>query len=85
MVVILEKKVIASVNILYYMPDFVDIVQEFIWQTKDVKPNYPRVHKFLNYWHAEIDAVIAEVSITSTPLHKHHYRKVDKVWPLPQI
>ena len=79
MVVILEKKVIATVNVLYYMPDYRNIVQEFLWQTKDVKPDYPRVHKFLNFWHHEIDAVIQDVQITSEPLHRRKYRKVDHI------
>ena len=34
-----------------------------IWQTDDVRPEYPRVHKFLNYWHDNIDAVIEEIEI----------------------
>ena len=35
----------------------------FIWQTDDVRPEYPRVHKFLNYWHDNIEAVIEEIEI----------------------
>ena len=45
------------------MPDYNHILQEFIWQTADVRPEYPRVHRFLNYWHDNIEAVIAEVNI----------------------
>ena len=45
------------------MPDYQHILQEFIWQTYDVKPEYPRVHKFLNYWHDNIEAVIEEIKI----------------------
>ena len=55
------KKNVVTVDILYYMPDFNDIVQEFIWQTPDITPELPRVHKFLNHWHKNIDAVIKEV------------------------
>ena len=45
------------------MPDYNHILQEFIWQTADVRPEYPRAHRFLNYWHDNIEAVIAEVNI----------------------
>ena len=45
------------------MPDYTHILQEFIWQTSDFRPEYPRVHKFLNYWHDNIEAVISEVNI----------------------
>ena len=52
-----------TLNVLYWMPVYTHILQEFIWQTADVRPEYPRVHKFLNYWHDNIEAVISEVNI----------------------
>ena len=45
------------------MPDYTHILQEFIWQTADVRPEYPRVHRFLNYWYDNIEPVISEVNI----------------------
>lgn len=51
----------VTVDIFYYMPDYNSLIQEFIWQTTDVKPDYPRVHKFLNYWKDNIDAIIKEI------------------------
>ena len=60
---ILIKNTIVTLNVLYWMPDYTHILQEFIWQTADVRPEYPRVHKFLNYWYDNIEAVISEVKI----------------------
>ena len=60
---ILIKNTIVTLNILYWMPDYEHILQQFIWQTLDVRPEYPRVHRFLNYWHDNIEAVISEVNI----------------------
>ena len=60
---ILIKNTIVTLNVLYWMPDYTHILQEFIWQTVDVRPEYPRVHRFLNYWHDNIEAVISEVNI----------------------
>ena len=60
---ILIRNTIVTLNVLYWMPDYTHILQEFIWQTADIRPEYPRVHKFLNYWHDNIDAVISEVNI----------------------
>ena len=57
------RNTIVTINVLYWMPDYTHILQEFIWQTIDVRPEYPRVHKFLNYWHDNIEAVISEVNI----------------------
>ena len=60
---ILIRNTIVTLNVLYWMPDYTHILQEFIWQTSDVRPEYPRVHRFLNYWHDNIEAVISEVKI----------------------
>ena len=45
------------------MPDYENILQQFICQTKDVVPDIPRVHKFLNYWNNNIDAIMSEVKV----------------------
>ena len=60
---IIIRNTIVTLNVLYWMPDYTHILQEFIWQTSDVRPEYPRVHRFLNYWHDNIEAVISEVNI----------------------
>lgn len=57
----LKQTRIITLDILYYMPDRPSIVQEFIWQTEDHIPELFRVHKFLNYWKDNIDAVIKEI------------------------
>ena len=57
------RNTIVTLNVLYWMPDYTHILQEFIWQTADISPEYPRVHRFLNYWHDNIEAVISEVNI----------------------
>ena len=60
---IIVKKTIVTVNVLYWMPDYDHILQQFVWQTADVRPEYPRVHRFLNYWYDNIEAIISEVII----------------------
>ena len=63
MLVVIRRKTLVTLNVFYWMPDYKNILQQFIWQTMDVKPKYPRVHRFLNYWHNNIDAVVSEVVI----------------------
>ena len=60
----ISKKHLVLVDILYWMPDYHNVLQEFIWETDDYIPKLPRVNNFLNYWHKEIDAVINEVQIS---------------------
>ena len=71
--VLIRQKHLVLVNVNYFLPDYVNLVQEFIWQTEDYVPKLPRVHKFLNYWHKEIDAVINEVSISYNDEFKMRY------------
>ena len=63
---IVPKKTIVTLSIFYWMPDYNRILQEFYWQTHDVRPEYPRVHRFLNYCHNNIEAVIEEINITDS-------------------
>ena len=63
MLIVIKRKTLVTINVFYWMPDYENILQQFIWQTMDVKPKYPRVHRFLNYWHNNIDAVVSEVVI----------------------
>ena len=51
------------IRIYYYLPDYSSLVQEFMWGTMDSIPEYPRINRFLNYWHENIDAVIASIDI----------------------
>jgi uncharacterized protein Usg len=60
---IIKKKRLVTVDILYWIPDYRHILQEFIWQTDDLVPEMPRVHKFLNFWYENIDAVISEIRV----------------------
>ena len=60
---IIIKNTIVTVNVFNWMPDSQHILQQFVWQIDDIRPEYPRVHKFLNYWHDNIEAVIEEIEI----------------------
>lgn len=60
---------LVTINVLYHMPDHRGLVQEFVWQTLDLKPRYPRVEKFLEYWRTEIDAIIKEVKLSDSNTH----------------
>ena len=46
------------------MPDYHNLIQEFILQYNDRHPYFPKTHKFLNFWHKEIEAVIESVNLS---------------------
>ena len=63
MVVYIRKWTLATVQVIYHIPDHIHILNEFSWQTKDRLPEYPRIHEFLDYWDKHIDGPIKEVFI----------------------
>ena len=73
---IIEKWTIASGQVVYYIPDYLHIVNEFVWQTEDKVPEFPRITKFLDYWDKFIDGPIKEVYIYDHD--KHNVRVVDR-------
>lgn len=55
---------LVTIDIFYFMPQHQHLIQEFVWQTHDIVPDMPRVHKFLNYWKNNIDAVVQEIIVS---------------------
>ena len=62
--IILRRKEIVLVGIIYYMPDYQSLLNEFYCQFDDFVPDIPRVHEFLNYWKDNIEATIKEVRVS---------------------
>jgi len=61
---------LTTAEVLYYMPDHPALIQSFVWQTLDLAPSYPRIHRFLDFWKDEIEAVIHSVRLASGELLK---------------
>jgi len=59
---------LTTAEVIYYMPDHPDLLQRFLWQTLDLPPEFPRVHKFLVFWRREIQAVIHSVTCSAAGL-----------------
>ena len=78
MAYIFKKWTTASVQVVYYMPDYLNLVNEFIWQTRDQLPDYPRIERFLEYWDKNIDGPIKDVFIHDH--EKNNIRVVDRTY-----
>ena len=63
MTVYIRRWTLATVQVIYHIPDHIHILNEFSWQTKDRLPEYPRIHEFLDYWDKHIDGPIKEAYI----------------------
>jgi uncharacterized protein Usg len=61
---------LTTAEILYHLPDHPRILQTFVWQDLDLAPRYPRLQKFLDFWHRELDGAVHSVRVASAGLIK---------------
>ncbi|MCB9958788.1 MAG: Usg family protein [Rhodospirillaceae bacterium] len=60
----------TTAEILYHLPERPGLLQTFIWQFMDQAPRFPRLNKFLDFWHREIDGILHSVKIANAELVK---------------
>ena len=58
----------TTAEIIYRMPDYLDVLQSFIWQHLDIAPDFPVLQRFLEYWEQNIDGPIHSVQVTRARL-----------------
>ncbi len=61
---------LTTAEILYRLPDHPVILQSFIWQDLDLTPDFPELHKFLNFWERELEGKLHSVTVASIELIK---------------
>ena len=59
---------LTTVEIIYRMPDYPGILQTFIWQKIDAAPDFPKLHRFLAFWEANLDGPIHSVRVVGHDL-----------------
>jgi uncharacterized protein Usg len=59
----IQKQFLTTAEILYYLPDFPDVLQVFLWQNVDESPDFPRIHAFLLFWENNIEGRLYSVKI----------------------
>ena len=78
MLIVNTRPVILQV--IYYMPDYPTLLQEFTWGYDDRVPELMRTHKFLNHWRTNIDAVIAEILLSVNDGDRpRKWRSIDEI------
>ena len=69
---------LTTAQIYYHLPDFNTVLQSYIWQEYDMAPDFPKLHKFLNFWENELDGPIHSVEYTHKRLiGPGEWQKVD--------
>ena len=61
---------LTTAEILYRLPDHPGILQSYIWQELDLAPRFPVLHRFLDFWHRELDGKVHSVRVASAKLIK---------------
>jgi uncharacterized protein Usg len=64
----LKNHRLTTAKILYHLPDYEELLQEFIWQDYDMAPKFPALHKFLQFWTKEIDGKLHSVYVAKKQL-----------------
>ncbi len=61
---------LVTAHILYHLPDFNHILQEYIWQEYDAYPKLPQLKAFLAFWNTNIEGKLHSVRVMHTGLIK---------------
>jgi uncharacterized protein Usg len=59
---------LTTANILYRMPDYNSILQEYVWQDYDLAPRFPELNKFLAFWETKLEGALFRVVVAHKAL-----------------
>lgn len=52
---------LTTAELTYHMPDYIHVLNTFIWQEYDLAPDHPRLFEFIEFWQREIDGMLHSV------------------------
>ncbi|MGE4480328.1 usg protein [Acidocella sp.] len=59
---------LTTAEILYHMPDHPGLLQSYVWQELDLAPQFPALHKFLDFWASNLDGKLHSVRVAQAGL-----------------
>ncbi len=59
---------LTTAEILYHLPDHPSLLQSYIWQQHDLAPEFPELHRFLDFWSRNLDGKLHSVRLSCLPL-----------------
>ena len=59
---------LTTAEILYHLPDHPHLLQSFLWQEYDQAPDFPVLHKFLDFWSHNLDGKLHSVEVAGQQL-----------------
>ncbi|MCY3995503.1 MAG: usg protein [Rhodobacter sp.] len=52
---------LTTAEIFYRMPDYLNVLNSFIWQDYDLAPKHPKLCGFIKFWKEEIEGPLHSV------------------------
>ena len=59
---------LTTAEILYHLPDHPHLLQSYLWQEHDLAPNFPALHRFLNFWARNLDGRLHSAQVAGQRL-----------------
>ena len=59
---------LTTAEILYHLPDHPRLLQSYVWQDLDLAPEFPVLHRFLDFWQREIEGKVHSVHVAAADL-----------------
>jgi uncharacterized protein Usg len=59
---------LTTAEMLYHLPDHPDFLQSFVWQELELAPAFPVLHRFLDFWHRNLDGKLHSVRVARATL-----------------
>ncbi|MEK1947617.1 MULTISPECIES: usg protein [Ensifer] len=69
---------LTTAHILYRIPDFESVLQAYVWQDYDLAPDFPQLHRFLDFWQPNLEGPLHSVRYSYQRLiGPNEWRRVD--------
>ena len=66
----LEGYGLTTAQILYRRPDHNWLLQTYVWQSYDLFPKFPELHRFLQFWQEKLEGPLHSVQVAHCKLIK---------------
>jgi uncharacterized protein Usg len=79
----LEGYGLTTARILYRRPDYLWLLQTYVWQDYDLHPDFPELQRFLAFWRDKLEGPLHSVLVAHSRLiQPAEIRPVDGVFRL---
>ena len=64
----LKGYVLTTAELFYRIPDYLNVLNSFVWQDYDLAPDYPQLFGFIEFWQSQIEGPLHSVRFTHRKL-----------------